>query len=149
MFCDGHSESVVRNNVIDPNNEMWYKRWSNKNIVEGKWTVDKTAGQQDRSVMPRGHAPKDRGRVAPPSRSGWSSSILGPQTCSPPPTLHVSRPVDPLAGARTDANTVHGLQVLMKSRPSPNTPSLRVLLESPGDPGVEDGGTRGIMGGGP
>ena len=42
MFCDGHSEAARRNDVIDPKNEMWHRRWSNKNIVEGTWTVSKT-----------------------------------------------------------------------------------------------------------
>ena len=42
MFCDGHAEAPLRNEVIDPKNDNWRRRWSNKNIPEGNWTVDKT-----------------------------------------------------------------------------------------------------------
>ena len=31
MFCDGHAESALRRNVIDPNNTLWRKRWNNDN----------------------------------------------------------------------------------------------------------------------
>ncbi len=41
MFCDGHSEAAPRNEVINPRNDMWHRRWSNKNIIEGNWTVDR------------------------------------------------------------------------------------------------------------
>ena len=41
MFCDGHAESVRRTDVINPNNEMWRRRWNydykpHKEVV---WTV--------------------------------------------------------------------------------------------------------------
>ncbi len=31
LFCDGHSESPKRNDVIDPNNLTWRARWNNDN----------------------------------------------------------------------------------------------------------------------
>ena len=42
MFCDGHAESGVRNDVIDPKNETWHRRWNNDYSMDGSWTVDKT-----------------------------------------------------------------------------------------------------------
>jgi prepilin-type N-terminal cleavage/methylation domain-containing protein/prepilin-type processing-associated H-X9-DG protein len=42
MFCDGHVESATRNDVINPNNEKWHRRWNNDNSMSGTWTVDKT-----------------------------------------------------------------------------------------------------------
>src|SRR5262245_4547623 len=41
MFCDGHAESAIRNQVIDPKNERWHRRWNNDNSLAGSWTVDK------------------------------------------------------------------------------------------------------------
>jgi prepilin-type N-terminal cleavage/methylation domain-containing protein/prepilin-type processing-associated H-X9-DG protein len=40
MFCDGHAESAIRNDVIDPNNERWHRRWNNDNSLAGNWTVN-------------------------------------------------------------------------------------------------------------
>jgi prepilin-type N-terminal cleavage/methylation domain-containing protein/prepilin-type processing-associated H-X9-DG protein len=42
MFCDGHAESANRNDVIDPKNDVWHRRWNNDNSNVGSWTVDKT-----------------------------------------------------------------------------------------------------------
>ena len=42
MFCDGHSESALRNDVIDPRNETWHRRWNNDWSMAGSWTVDRT-----------------------------------------------------------------------------------------------------------
>jgi prepilin-type N-terminal cleavage/methylation domain-containing protein/prepilin-type processing-associated H-X9-DG protein len=42
LFCDGHSESALRNEVIDPQNEKWHRRWNNDWSMGGSWTVDKT-----------------------------------------------------------------------------------------------------------
>ncbi|MBI2927065.1 MAG: type II secretion system protein [Verrucomicrobia bacterium] len=39
MFCDGHAESALRNEVIDPRNEKWHRRWNNDNSMAGSWTV--------------------------------------------------------------------------------------------------------------
>ncbi|HEY4415952.1 MAG TPA: prepilin-type N-terminal cleavage/methylation domain-containing protein [Verrucomicrobiae bacterium] len=41
LFCDGHSESPKRNDVIDPNNAIWRARWNNDNDphTEVTWTV--------------------------------------------------------------------------------------------------------------
>ena len=41
MFCDGHAESARRTDVINPNNELWRRRWNydyrpHKEVV---WTV--------------------------------------------------------------------------------------------------------------
>ena len=43
MFCDGHAESALRNQVIDPNDEKWHRRWNNNWSMEGTWTVDRVA----------------------------------------------------------------------------------------------------------
>jgi hypothetical protein len=42
MFRDGHSESALRNEVIDPNNDKWHRRWNNDNSLAGSWTVNRT-----------------------------------------------------------------------------------------------------------
>jgi len=39
MFCDGHAESALRNEVIDPKNDRWHRRWNNDNSLAGTWTV--------------------------------------------------------------------------------------------------------------
>lgn len=43
MSCDGHAEAALRNDVIDPNNEKWHRRWNNDWSMAGTWTVDKRA----------------------------------------------------------------------------------------------------------
>ncbi len=42
MFCDGHSESARRKDVISPTNEKWRRRWNNDNQphLEINWTVN-------------------------------------------------------------------------------------------------------------
>lgn len=40
MFCDGHAESARRNDVIDPANDKWHRRWNNDNSLYGTWTVN-------------------------------------------------------------------------------------------------------------
>ena len=42
MFCDGHAESVKRNDVIDPNNTQWRSRWNNDGDAhtEVSWTLN-------------------------------------------------------------------------------------------------------------
>jgi len=42
LFCDGHSESAPRIEVIDPQNEKWHRRWNNDWSMFGSWTVDRT-----------------------------------------------------------------------------------------------------------
>ena len=41
-FADGHSEAALRKMVIDPNNQMWRRRWNNDNDphTEITWTVN-------------------------------------------------------------------------------------------------------------
>lgn len=39
MFCDGHAETATRNDVIDPRNERWHRRWNNDNSLAGSWSV--------------------------------------------------------------------------------------------------------------
>ena len=39
MFCDGHAEAAIRNDVIDPRNDKWHRRWNNDNSMSGSWTV--------------------------------------------------------------------------------------------------------------
>jgi prepilin-type N-terminal cleavage/methylation domain-containing protein/prepilin-type processing-associated H-X9-DG protein len=46
MFCDGHAESARRNDVIDPNNETWHRRWNNDNGLSSKWTINKNVAAQ-------------------------------------------------------------------------------------------------------
>src|ERR1041384_1745514 len=40
MFCEGHAESALRKQVIDPRNDKWHRRWNNDNSLAGSWTVD-------------------------------------------------------------------------------------------------------------
>ena len=43
MFCDGHSESALRKDVISPMNDKWRRRWNNDNqpyTRDISWTVD-------------------------------------------------------------------------------------------------------------
>jgi prepilin-type N-terminal cleavage/methylation domain-containing protein/prepilin-type processing-associated H-X9-DG protein len=50
MFCDGHAESAVRNDVINPNNSQWRSRWNNDNQphFEVSWFINPVqAGQKD------------------------------------------------------------------------------------------------------
>ena len=42
MFCDGHAESAPRNEVINPRNEVWHRRWNNDNSLAGSWSVSQT-----------------------------------------------------------------------------------------------------------
>jgi prepilin-type N-terminal cleavage/methylation domain-containing protein/prepilin-type processing-associated H-X9-DG protein len=42
MFCDGHTEAARRNDVIDPNNDTWHRRWNNDNGLSAKWNFNKT-----------------------------------------------------------------------------------------------------------
>jgi prepilin-type N-terminal cleavage/methylation domain-containing protein/prepilin-type processing-associated H-X9-DG protein len=42
MFADGHAESATRNDVIDPANPKWHRRWNNDNSLAGNWSVSKT-----------------------------------------------------------------------------------------------------------
>jgi prepilin-type N-terminal cleavage/methylation domain-containing protein/prepilin-type processing-associated H-X9-DG protein len=39
MFCDGHAEAALRNDVIDPKNEKWHRRWNNDNSLAGSWSI--------------------------------------------------------------------------------------------------------------
>jgi prepilin-type N-terminal cleavage/methylation domain-containing protein/prepilin-type processing-associated H-X9-DG protein len=40
MFCDGHAESAIRNEVISPTNDRWHRRWNNDNSLYGSWSVN-------------------------------------------------------------------------------------------------------------
>ena len=40
MFCDGHAESPRRNDVINPANEMWHRRWNSDHSLDGSWSVN-------------------------------------------------------------------------------------------------------------
>ncbi|MBM3836804.1 MAG: DUF1559 domain-containing protein [Verrucomicrobia bacterium] len=42
MFCDGHAESALRNDVINPKNDAWHRRWNNDNSLAGSWSVNQT-----------------------------------------------------------------------------------------------------------
>ncbi len=46
LLGDGHSESALRNEVIDPQNEKWHRRWNNDWSLAGSWTVDRTAASK-------------------------------------------------------------------------------------------------------
>jgi len=42
MFCDGHAEKVLRNDVINPTaSNLWRSRWNNDNQPHNEvtWTV--------------------------------------------------------------------------------------------------------------
>ncbi len=41
MFCDGHAESALRNDVIDFTNDRWHRRWNNDWSLDGSWSVDR------------------------------------------------------------------------------------------------------------
>jgi hypothetical protein len=42
MFCDGHAQAAKRKEVIDPQNDLWRRRWNNDNQphYEISWTVN-------------------------------------------------------------------------------------------------------------
>ena len=48
MFCDGHAESALRKDVVDPKSEKWRRRWNNDNLPhpEFNWTGD-TSNRKD------------------------------------------------------------------------------------------------------
>ncbi len=47
MFCDGHAEAARRNDVIDPNNDRWHRRWNNDHErSKNTWTVNRNAANQ-------------------------------------------------------------------------------------------------------
>jgi prepilin-type N-terminal cleavage/methylation domain-containing protein/prepilin-type processing-associated H-X9-DG protein len=46
MFCDGHSENALRNDVINPRNEMWHRRWNNDWSMAGTWSVSPAQANQ-------------------------------------------------------------------------------------------------------
>jgi prepilin-type N-terminal cleavage/methylation domain-containing protein/prepilin-type processing-associated H-X9-DG protein len=47
MFCDGHAESARRNDVINPNNDTWHRRWNNDHeLSANRWTVNMAAANQ-------------------------------------------------------------------------------------------------------
>jgi prepilin-type N-terminal cleavage/methylation domain-containing protein/prepilin-type processing-associated H-X9-DG protein len=47
MFCDGHAESARRQDIVDPNNDRWRRRWNNDNEPhrEFTWTGDNGLGK--------------------------------------------------------------------------------------------------------
>ncbi len=46
MFCDGHAEAARRNDVIDPTNDRWHRRWNNDRERSPNWTVNRAASNQ-------------------------------------------------------------------------------------------------------
>jgi len=47
MFCDGHAEAAKRNDIIDPNNDRWHRRWNNTHErSKNSWTVNRNAANQ-------------------------------------------------------------------------------------------------------
>ncbi len=40
MFADGHAESALRRNVVDPKNDSWRARWNNDNLAHSPRTKD-------------------------------------------------------------------------------------------------------------
>ena len=48
MFADGHAETAIRHDVIDPANIVWRVRWNNDNQphTEITWTVNWTEEAQ-------------------------------------------------------------------------------------------------------
>ena len=47
MFCDGHAEAARRNDVIDPKNDRWHRRWNNDNGLSSAWTVNRAVAEQN------------------------------------------------------------------------------------------------------
>ncbi len=48
MFCDGHAEAPRRNDVINPANDTWHRRWNNDRERSANWTVNQgMAAQMD------------------------------------------------------------------------------------------------------
>ena len=46
MFADGHAESAIRNEVINPNNQAWHRRWNNNWSLEGNWAINQNQANQ-------------------------------------------------------------------------------------------------------
>ena len=46
MFADGHAEIARRNDVIDPMNDRWHRRWNNDGERSPNWTVNRTVANQ-------------------------------------------------------------------------------------------------------
>jgi prepilin-type N-terminal cleavage/methylation domain-containing protein/prepilin-type processing-associated H-X9-DG protein len=47
MFADGHAESARRNDVIDPRNDRWHRRWNNDNERSATlWSVNQAVANQ-------------------------------------------------------------------------------------------------------
>lgn len=46
MFCDGHAETAKRNDVIDPKNDYWHRRWNNDHSMAGSWAVNKSESEK-------------------------------------------------------------------------------------------------------
>lgn len=44
MFCDGHAESARRQDIVDPANERWRRRWNNDNEPHWEYTWDPDPG---------------------------------------------------------------------------------------------------------
>jgi hypothetical protein len=43
MFSDGHAETALRKDVVNPNSATWRARWNNDNSPHtelGTWTAD-------------------------------------------------------------------------------------------------------------
>ena len=42
MFADGHADAAKRKDVINPQSDLWRRRWNNDNLphLEIVWTVD-------------------------------------------------------------------------------------------------------------
>jgi len=41
MFCDGHSESVRRRELVNPRTD-WNRRWCNTGVADGNWNFSPT-----------------------------------------------------------------------------------------------------------
>lgn len=46
MFCDGHAEAARRVDVIDPNNDVWHRRWNNDGGLSAKWNFNRTTASK-------------------------------------------------------------------------------------------------------
>lgn len=44
MFCDGHAESPLRKEVVNPKSD-WNRKWCNTSIADGTWSYN--AAQAD------------------------------------------------------------------------------------------------------
>jgi len=46
QFCDGHAESALRADMVDPKNDKWHRRWNNDNSISGTWSFNRASAMK-------------------------------------------------------------------------------------------------------